>query len=62
MGIINNMSKIDFTSNIDNKDEFINSIKNEMDVTAFNALNAIKKEMASDFIKGDTDDDTKSEK
>ena len=44
-----------------NKDNFVNNIKNELDVTAYNALNAIKKELATDFIKGDNNDTAKSE-
>lgn len=61
MGIINSMSKTDFTKDIDNKDNFVNNIKNELDVTAYNALNAMKKELATDFIKGDNNDTAKSE-
>ena len=61
MGIINSMSKTDFTKDIDNKDNFVNNIKNELDVTAYNALNAIKKELATDSIKGDNNDTAKSE-
>lgn len=55
------MSNNDFTANIDNKDDFIKSVKDEMDATVFNALNNIKKDMASDFIKGEDDGSAETE-
>lgn len=54
------MGNYDFTKDIDNKDEFVNSVKNELDVKTFNALNLIKKELATDFIKGDKNETEKS--
>tara|TARA_R110002153_G_scaffold29711_9_gene91154 strand:+ start:9797 stop:9973 length:177 start_codon:yes stop_codon:yes gene_type:complete len=58
--MINSMDNNDFTTKIDNKDEFINNVKDQLDVTAFNALNMIKKELATNFIKGEKDETTKS--
>jgi len=56
------MNSTNFLNNIQDKEEFINNIKDKMDVTAFNALNIMKKDLASDFIKGDNNETTKSEK
>jgi len=54
------MDNNDFTTNIDNKDQFVNDVKNQLDVKTFNALNMIKKELATNFIKGEKDETTKS--
>ena len=54
------MNSTNFLNNIQDKEEFINNIKDKMDVTAFNALNMIKKELATNFIKGEKDETTKS--
>jgi hypothetical protein len=58
--MINSMDNNDFTTNIDNKDQFVNDVKNQLDVKTFNALNMIKKELATNFIKGEKDETTKS--
>lgn len=52
------MEKKDFIANIDDKNEFVKSVKDELDVTVYNTLNIIKKDMASDFIKGEDDGST----
>ena len=39
------MNSTNFLNNIKDKEEFINNIKDKMDVTAFNALNIMKKKI-----------------
>jgi len=41
---------MDFTQYLQNKDQFVQSIKDELSKRTFNEVDELKKEMANDFL------------